>query len=348
MDASKPAPSNFERFKSIKPKVVSLPQGESLVRTSFLSEAATLPLVIEPALEAVDLVEWAGLNHSFIDEKLHRHGAVLFRGFAIDSVSRFESLALKICDDIYDENGEHVMVSANVAVPVFYPADKQLLWHNENSFNHLWPTRIIFCCVEPPPVGGETPIVDSRKVFERLPAEIRDAFVAKGVMYQRNYGDGLGLDWKTVFKTSDRAEVEELCRQNRMEAHWKPGDRLRTRCIRPAVIHHPVTGDVSWFNQGQHWHVSCLDPETCQSLRGLFADEDLPRHLYYGDGSPIPDGHMAAILDVYRELEVSSPWQKGDVMVVDNILAAHGRNSFEGPRKILVAMGNMKTYDDVV
>jgi amino acid adenylation domain-containing protein len=347
MDASNLAQSNFQKFKSIKPKMVSLPQEESLIRTSFLSEGTTLPLVIEPAVEAMDLTEWADLNRAFLEDKLHRHGALLFRGFAIDSVPRFESLALKICGEIYDENGEHVMVSANVAVPVFYPPDKQLLWHNENSFNHLWPGKIIFCCAEPARRGGETPIVDSRQVFARIPDEVRDAFVAKGVMYQRNYGDGLGLDWQAVFKTSDPSQVEELCRQNRMEFHWKPGGRLRTRCIRPAVIRHPVSGEVSWFNQGQHWHVSCLDPETRRSLAGLFDDQDLPRNLYFGDGSTIPDEFMAAILDAYRELEVSFPWQKGDVMVVDNVLAAHGRNPFEGPRKILVAMGEMRTYDGV-
>ena len=347
MDTSKAARSDFQRFKSIKPKVVNRPQGESLVRTSFLSEAS-LPLVIEPSVESVDLLEWTDLHRSFFDEKLYQHGALLFRGFEIDSVYRFENFTLKICDEIYAENGEHVMLNANIATPVFYPPDKQLLWHNENSFNHLWPTKIIFCCAEPPTWGGETPIVDSRRVFERIPAEVRDVFLSKGVMYQRNYGENLGLSWQAVFKTTDRSEIEERCRRNRMEFQWKSGDRLRTRCVRPAVIRHPVTGESSWFNQGQHWHISCLDPETRRSLEALYAEEDLPRNLYFGDGSPIPGEYMNAILDVYRELEVSFPWRKGDVMVVDNVLAAHGRNPFEGPRKILVAMGNMRTYDDLL
>jgi alpha-ketoglutarate-dependent taurine dioxygenase len=312
----KAARLDFQRFKSIKPKVVNRPQGESLVRTSFLSEAR-LPLVIEPSVESVDLLEWTDLHRSFFDEN-------------------------------YAENGEHVMLNANIATPVFFPPDKQLLWHNENSFNHLWPTKIIFCCAEPPTWGGETPIVDSRRVFELIPAKVRDVFLSKGVMYQRNYGENLGLSWQAVFKTTDRSEVEENCRRNRMEFQWKSGDRLRTRCVRPAVIRHPVIGEPSWFNQGQHWHISCLDPETRWSLEALYAEEDLPRNLYFGDGSPIPDEYMNTILDVYRGLEVSFPWRKGDVMVVDNVLVAHGRNPFEGPRKILVAMGNMKTYDDLV
>jgi hypothetical protein len=34
-------------------------------------------------------------------------------------------------------------------------------------------------------------------------------------------------------------------------------------------------------------------------------------------------------------------------MVVDNVLAAHGRNPFEGSRKILVTMGDMMSFDEI-
>ena len=67
--------------------------------------------------------------------------------------------------------------------------------------------------------------------------------------------------------------------------------------------------------------------------------------VWSADGSPIPDEHMQTILDDYARLEVSFPWQKGDVVLVDNVLVAHGRNPFRGKRKILVALGDMASYD---
>jgi alpha-ketoglutarate-dependent taurine dioxygenase len=132
-----------------------------------------------------------------------------------------------------------------------------------------------------------------------------------------------------------------------MEFEWKNGNRLRTRSVRPAVVNHPETGESSWFNQAQHWHIACLDDEVRASLLSSFEPEDLPRHCYYGDGSPIDDSVMKRILEVYSELEVSFPWRSRDVLMLDNLLTAHGRNPFSGERKILVAMGEMTSYGDV-
>lgn len=340
--------SRLNRFKNIKPVAVSLSDKE-IVRTSTLRADWNLPLVIEPNGHEMDVVEWSRGNRPLLDRYLDRHGAVLFRGFAVQSAAQVEGLALTLCDELLRDNGEHQRgsVTDGVYTPVFYPSEQQLLWHNENSFNHRWPGRILFCCIEPAVQGGETPIVDSRKVYEAIDPRVREKFLATGVMYVRNYGSGLGLDWRAVFRTDSKQEVEEKCRAQRMEFEWKSGDELRTSCVRPAVIKHPRTGEPSWFNQAQHWHPWCLDEATRESTRKLFRTTDMPRNCYYGDGTLIEDREMDEILKAYKQLEVAFTWNRGDVMVLDNMLAAHGRNPFEGERRLLVTMGDMTSFDDV-
>jgi alpha-ketoglutarate-dependent taurine dioxygenase len=347
-EGSERAKLNLSRFKSTKPKPVNL-SSEELVKMEPLRPGVTLPLVFTPLAAGVDLAEWTAGHAALVESKLAQHGALLFRGFGVQSAPDFERFAQAVCPGLFNENGEHPResVSGNVYTPVFYPPEKQLLWHNENSFNARWPTRIMFCCAEPAQEGGETPIVDSRQVFELLDPQIKERFMRENVMYVRNYGGGLGLDWQKVFRTSDRAEAEARCRAASMDFEWKGDAHLKTSCVRPAVVRHPETGEMSWFNQAQHWHPSCLDPEVRDSLLASFAEPDLPRNCYYGDGSPIEDVTMDEIRRVYRQLEVSFAWQKGDIMLLDNLLAAHGRNPFRGERKLLVAMGRLLDYDNV-
>jgi alpha-ketoglutarate-dependent taurine dioxygenase len=339
--------SAFSRFREVKPKALDLSTAETITRGYLDPEPQPgLPLVIRPALAEVDLHEWLVAHRELLVEDLEKHGAVLFRGFDIDTTEAFERLAAVIAPGLFKDNGEHVPLAGNVFTPVFYAPERKLLWHNENSFNHAWPRKILFCCAKPATTGGETPIVDSRRVYEQIKPRVRQRFEETGILYVRNYGTGLGLDWRQVFRTDSKEEVERQCREDHVELSWK-GDRLRTRAVRAAVARHPGTGEISWFNQAQHWHISCLDPSTRESAETLFAEEDLPRNCYYGDGSPIDDRDMAHILSVYARLESVFTWQKGDVMVVDNLLAAHARNPFTGERRLLVSMGEMASFDQL-
>ncbi|HSL81141.1 MAG TPA: condensation domain-containing protein, partial [Thermoanaerobaculia bacterium] len=313
MDTTQPRrtqPKKFRRIDRSAVATVSLDDG-ARVSTGPLSPGQELPLVVRPDGPGIDLVAWARGHRERIESWLLDHGAVLFRGFGVTSTDTFERFAGVLVQDLYEENGEHRNVGGSVFVPVFYPPDRQLLWHNENTFNATWPTKIWFCCAQAPAKGGETPIVDSRKVYRRLDAGLRSRFEERGVMYVRNYGRGLGLDWREVFRTGDRAAVEESCRKQGIEWRWHGEDGLRTWSIRPAVIAHPVTGEASWFNQAQHWHPACLDAETRASLGALYAEEDMPRTCRYGDGTPIEDAVMDEILEAYREHEVAFPWQVG-------------------------------------
>jgi alpha-ketoglutarate-dependent taurine dioxygenase len=105
-----------------------------------------------------------------------------------------------------------------------------------------------------------------------------------------------------------------------------------------AVATHPDTGDVVWFNQAHLFHVSSLPPAVRDSLLSSYTEENLPRNVYYGDGTRIELPVLDSIREAYRQETITFPWQEGDVLMLDNMLAAHGRTPFVGARKVVVGM----------
>ncbi|MBV9268444.1 MAG: TauD/TfdA family dioxygenase, partial [Acidobacteriaceae bacterium] len=222
-----------------------------------------------------------------------------------------------------------------------YPEDKAILYHNESSHLASWPSRINFFCMTVAKQGGATPIVDCRKVYQGLDPSVRDKFANKGLMYVRNFSAGLDVSWQRFFGTDDRRSVEESCASMGMSCEWTGTDDLRVKQRCRAVLRHPRTGEMSFFNQVQLHHVHCLDPDVRSSLLSIFSRENLPRHVYYGDGSEIEDVVMDHVGETYERYAVRFQWQQGDVVSLDNMLVAHARDPYVGPRKILVALGEM-------
>ena len=108
--------------------------------------------------------------------------------------------------------------------------------------------------------------------------------------------------------------------------------------VRHATIRHPVSGTEVWFNQSDQWHTAALDAETAAALTELFSPDELPQSVTYADGSPIPAEHVIHVRDQGLASAVDVDWRAGDLMVIDNVLVAHGRRPFTGPRRVLVAM----------
>ncbi len=331
-----------EKFISIAPKAVSLSQ-EKWIVTDYLQPGQTFPLVIQPAARDIDLVVWAKTNQEFLETELLKHGAILFRGFNVDSVSEFESVAQAICPDLFGEYGDlpRAGESGKVYGSTPYPPDKAILFHNESSHLHQWPLKIWFFCVQPAQKGGDTPIVDCRKAYQLLTPKLRERLAQKQFMYVRNYTNGLDVSWQDFFRTNDKSEVENYCRKTKIDFEWYDNNGLITRQVRPALAVHPNTGATVFFNQIQLHHIAYLDAEVRESLLSTFGEKKLPRNVFYGDGTPIEDEVIREINKVYQQSQISFPWQQGDILMLDNMLTAHGRNSYSGYRKIVVAMGEM-------
>lgn len=319
-----------------------------LIHVSYLNDELC-PQLIQPLTEEVDLAIWSRDHRDFIEAQLSNHGAMLFRGFKINSVADFETAAKAICSDLYGEYEDlpKEKNSQNIYRSTPYPSDQSILFHNEASHMHRWPMKQWFLCMIPAELGGETPIVDCRRIYQRMNPTIVKLFKEKKLKYVRNFIGGMDVNWQSFFKTSDKLAVEAYCRANDIAYEWFGNARLRISQVCPGVARHPRTGEMVFFNQIQLHHISFLDPCMRQLIESSFAPQEYPRNVCYGDGTPIEDSVAREILRTYQDNAVSFSWQIGDILMVDNMLIAHGRRPFKGKRKVVVAMAEVRTWKDV-
>ncbi|HEU4321537.1 MAG TPA: TauD/TfdA family dioxygenase [Roseiflexaceae bacterium] len=315
---------------------------DAIVKKSFFRDGQRLPLIIEPTVEGVDLEVWSSANRAEIATLLSEHGGLLFRGFAVSGVEGFERFIKTVSDDdllaYRYRSTPRTQVSGNIYTSTEYPADQHIPMHNEMSYTTTWPMQIWFYSVLVAQQGGETPIADSRRVYAQIDPLVRERFERKKVMYVRNYGQGLDLSWQQVFQTEDRAAVEAFCREHEIAFEWLGPERLRTRQVCQATARHPLRGEPVWFNQAHLFHVSSLQPAIRDRLLEQFQPDDLPRHACYGDGSQIEPEALEAIRAAFAAETIAFPWRQNDILMLDNMLVAHGRSPFVGPRKVVVGM----------
>jgi alpha-ketoglutarate-dependent taurine dioxygenase len=315
-------------------------QGEAGVATistpSWLS-GCQLVTAHEATLAAV---QWIESQRQWLSTTLSRVGAVLLRGFEFISVEDFEKIATIVGggppQPYENRSTPRSRVKGNVFTSTEYPASENIPLHNENSYSSSWPRQILFLCMQPAARGGETPIADSRLVYAAISPSIRTSFEKNGVLYIRNYGD-MGLAWQETFQTSCRADVEEYCRSHNIRCEWRMQDRLRTWQVLPAVRHHPGTGERVWFNQAHLFHISNLR-HLARQILDEFGEDRVPRHARFGDGSKIDASCLDGVRAAYERHAVNVAWKKNDLLILDNMLWAHGRRAFLGSRRVLVAM----------
>ncbi|HEU5023996.1 MAG TPA: TauD/TfdA family dioxygenase [Spirillospora sp.] len=271
---------------------------------------------------------------------LTRDKALVFRGLGAAEDALPDVLDLLLPDRLayVHGNSPRTKVGANVYTSTEYPADQTISMHSEMSYAHAWPARLSFFCAVPPATGGATPVVDTARWLAELDGDLVDDF-SGGVRYTQNLhgGAGLGKSWQDTFETADRDAVEEFLAGTGAEHAWRPDGTLRISQTRPATVRHPVTGTEVWFNQADQWHPAGLG-EAGEALARLLPEEELPQSVRFADGRPIPAAHIRQVRDRGLACAVDVDWRAGDLLLIDNVLTAHGRRAFTGDRRVLVAM----------
>jgi alpha-ketoglutarate-dependent taurine dioxygenase len=306
------------------------------------------PVVVTTTNTKHGLAEFAREHRQWLEATLSVAGAILFRGFSTGGVDGFQRFMQSISGDLLPytyRSSPRTLVKDNIYTSTEYPSDQRIPFHTEMSYTTEWPMKIGFMSLVVAATGGETPIADSRRVYTRIPPDVRQSFEDKGVLYVRNYTPWLDLSWQTVFQTTTRNDVDRFCESAGIEAEWVSADHLRTRQVCQGVARHPVTGEKVWMNQAHLFHVTSLDPEAVEILLEEFGEDNLPRNTYYGDGAPIEPEVFGAIRDAYDAEALVFPWKQDDVLLLDNMLMAHGRAPFTGERRVVVGMGQSYCCD---
>ncbi len=284
------------------------------------------------------LKEWIAGNRATFEAELINHGAVLFRGFSIDTVEKFEDLMKEVTPQNLEygfRSSPRYSIGNGVYVSTTHPADENILMHSEGSYAPVHPEHIVFCCIIPAETGGETPIADNRKVLTFLSEETRKKFESRGVKYVRTLDKFVGLPWQEVFQTEDKSEVEKECKEKGIEFEWINDDKLKMAWTKKGVWEHPVSGESIWFNHACFFNKHSMDPDMMEFFE---MQNSLPYNTFFGDGSEISKEEILEIHKAYKTTSTEFPWEKGDVLFVDNMIAAHARNPYTGDRKIIVSI----------
>jgi alpha-ketoglutarate-dependent taurine dioxygenase len=303
-------------------------------------QPGTLPIL---AVETPgDPPRWVAEHHDALRATVAEHGALLVRGLGLREVPQIEA--------VFRHLG-HLMTEREAFAPrrsyapgVYsssqWPPNQPMCMHHELSYALEYPGLLLIACLTAPTGGGATPLADSPAVLRALPAELVDRFDRVGWLLIRNYNEEIGASVAEAFGTDDRGAVDRYCRAHAIEHEWLADGGLRTRQRRGAIVSHPLTGQRCWFNQIAFLNEWTIDPEVREYIVDCYGEDRLPFTTRFGDGAPIGPEVVQAINEVYEAHTAREPWQAGDLMLIDNIRTAHGRDPFTGPREVLVAMAD--------
>mmetsp|Transcript_8548 Transcript_8548/g.12416 ORF Transcript_8548/g.12416 Transcript_8548/m.12416 type:complete len:450 (+) Transcript_8548:176-1525(+) len=337
------------------------------------------PLIITPRWDcSLDfLTNFMEKNRSWVQQMITSYGAVLVRGFDIDTCPDFEKAVLSlqpVLDDIYRgtsprgcmPNTKFTFSAAEV--PTNYP----IAQHCEMSFLPAVPRQLFFGCMKPSEsAGGETALCDFRVVYNEMNPKLREKLLTKKIKYVRTHsivGEkythdvAAMLGWPEMFGTSSKDEVERLVKEeNGSPVQWvgPNKDTFRQEWVDEPFQLHPTSNEPVWFNHIQTFHwttfaaelwfsfcrikdirllIKCIIVIINSVIKYAILGYQMNLHVCFGDGEPISFWEMREIRRAVHRNTVLYRWQKGDICCIDNFSTSHGRQpTYDKGRKVVVA-----------
>jgi alpha-ketoglutarate-dependent taurine dioxygenase len=284
---------------------------------------------------------WVQDNKTELQDKLIQHGAVLFRGFPLDSAAEFEQM-LDHTDYINmpyvggaaprEQVTQSRIVTANES-----PATETIPFHHEMAQVPNPPGYIFFYCETPSQTGGATSILHSAEICKTL-FDLNPSFADKieqdGVRYVRvmpeitDNTSAIGRSWKDTFQVETREAAETVMEEAKMSWQWFDNGNLKTQTnTLPAIRFDEDTQQKVFFNSIVAVFTGWNDTRN----QGKTAVET-------GKGELMDEETIQALVDKMSTMCVNFKWQAGDVLWVNNYTVLHARQPFEGDRRILASI----------
>jgi hypothetical protein len=291
-----------------------------------------------------DAVTWLAANRAELTRLLRTEGAVYMRDAGVDSAEHLSRAAAAMtlrCARYIERTSPRRSLRDDVYTATSYPAEYGINFHNELSYSQAFPEVIAFACVTPPATGGETPISDVRAMMSVLPDNLVRDFETSGYRYLRNFDEELGLPWRLTFGVETRDQLQRYCDEHAIGLTWKTPEWLQTMQVREATRIWHQTGERVWFNHAAFFHLASIPSEIWADLGSIYPADALPNMTTFGDGRAIPDAYVSTVNHAYERCAWQAQWERGDIMILNNVLWAHGRRAFQGAREVLTVFGDL-------
>jgi alpha-ketoglutarate-dependent taurine dioxygenase len=279
---------------------------------------------------------------------LRQSGAVLLRGFELDR-DAFVALSDACCSRFSHYVGggfrfrgfDRVSLGAGGTL-LSVTGDTQsfpIPLHGEMYYQRERPDMLWFYCERPALQGGETTVADGRELFRRLSVEARRFFGSANLRYVRELEN---RDWQVMFQTQSLDDVRSLCDRNEMRLEVHADGSICTEFVDRAVAHDATGAEVFINSALILWEFERAVgagnvPELSSPGQPITKPPIVVRQE---DGSPLPEPLVAEVEQICGEVRVKIPWQRGDVLLVDNSWVLHGRRrASDENREILVRLG---------
>lgn len=306
-------------------------------------------------LDVSQVGEFLKSNKEIINDGVEKGMSFYFKGFPLKTVDEYETVLRELNSNFLPYTGAKVRRESDGSKVLYQPTStpgfRKNFLHNEMAYQpEIPPVITVFC--EKPGMGGETLLGDQRLVWKSIRADYREKIEERKLKFVRSlvnksrvhdymstHFDFMATfpSWQNNFKTSDKAEVENLLTEKGFEVNWSSKGDLSFSCVIEPFKLHPETKEKMWVNNS---HLFQLHPK----VYGRFLYTVFKSYLSfssrpmttctYGDGEPIEREVVSNILEATNQNEVAIPLQAGEFIYANNWTSGHGRKTFSGERRL--------------